>query len=208
MNLHRDQRAFTIIELMIATVVFSVILLMATYGLLQVGRMFYKGVTISRTQEAARTLMEEITQSIQFSGEQIVEPQNTGSLTLDRFCIGSRRYSFMRGRQITSAINSARAIVVDEGLSSCGAAQDISNLTSLTPTSRELLQPGMRLSELTITPLNNGLYEVYVRVVNGDDDLLNNPALADANCLNIRQGSQFCAVSEFRTTVLKRINVE
>ncbi len=53
---------FTIIELLIATTIFSVVLLLAASGLLYIGRLYYKGLTSSATQEAARNIMQELTQ--------------------------------------------------------------------------------------------------------------------------------------------------
>lgn len=210
----KKQNGFTILELMIATAIFSVILLIATYGLLQVGRMFYKGITVSRTQETARALMEEISQNIQFSGEQIVLPANNPPGNLDKFCIGSRRYSFIRGHMMSNNPTAGQyknAIVVDQGVANCTTAspQDISVVSpTLTSSSKELLQPGMRLSEMTITDRTNGLYEIRIKVITGDDGLLDNPNASNANCKLVRLGSQFCAVSELTTTVLKRVNVD
>lgn len=214
MTISKRQNGFTILELMIATAVFSVILLIATFGLLQVGRMFYKGITVSRTQEAARALMEEISQNIQFSGEQIVLPANNPPGNLDKFCIGSRRYSFIKGYMMSNNPTAGQfkdAIVVDQGVANCTTAppQDISVVAPvLTNSSKELLQPGMRLSEMTITDRSGGLYEIHIKIINGEDDLLNNPNANNASCKLVRAGSQFCAVSELTTTVLKRVNID
>ena len=71
----------------------------------------------------------------------------------------------------------------------------------------------MRLAKLTVTPeSNNNLYDITVRIVYGDDDLVQSPAHPgtpnasdpNMNCLAAR-GSQFCAVSELSTTVEKRL---
>jgi hypothetical protein len=45
---------------------------------------------------------------------------------------------------------------------------------------------------------------VQVRVIYGDDDLLSNPTAANANCKS-QAGSQFCAVSDLTTVVVKRV---
>lgn len=213
MKVRNSQQGFTILELMIATLVFSVILLIATFSLLQVGRMFYKGVTLSRTQGVARSVMAEIAQNIQFSGGQISAPAYSTPGVKDKICIGNRRYSFVKGRQMSETPTAGQvrhALVVDEPTTNCfsAAAQDVDLPNPvLSNTSIELLQPGMRLSNLHVADKGNGLWEITLRIVSGENDLLENQDSEDANCRNLRLGSQFCAAVELKTTVLKRINL-
>lgn len=65
----RNSEGFTLVELMIATSIFSVILLLLTFGLLGIGQNYYKGRNSVRTQDTARRIMDEISQAIQFSAE-------------------------------------------------------------------------------------------------------------------------------------------
>ena len=202
-----SQHGFTLVELMIATAVFSVILLLCTSGLIQIGRFYYKGITQSRTQEVARLVIDDISRSIQFGGGTFTPPvtASPGTGTLDRFCIGNKRYSFLIRRQISDSPtgNQRRnALVVDES-ASC-TAQDLNPYTpSLSAGSRELLSPGMRLAKLEIAnPPGTNLYTITVRIISGDDDLLE-PSLE--NCTNARAGGQFCAVSELSTVIKKRV---
>jgi prepilin-type N-terminal cleavage/methylation domain-containing protein len=73
----KSQAGFTIVELMIATLVFAVVLILITVGVLTFTRSFFKGINQSRTQNAARTVIETISQGIQFSGGEV-----NGSLTV------------------------------------------------------------------------------------------------------------------------------
>lgn len=70
----RIQRGFTIIELMISTVVFSLVLLAASAAIIQIGKKYYKGITNARTQEVARSTVDEIAQSLQFTNQSIKVP--------------------------------------------------------------------------------------------------------------------------------------
>lgn len=65
-HLRDNQRGFTLLELMIATTIFSSILLLLTFGLINIGKSYYKGRNTARTQELARRVMDEISQSIRF----------------------------------------------------------------------------------------------------------------------------------------------
>ncbi len=112
----KNNRGFTIIELMFSTVTFSVVLLLCLTGVIQIGRMYYKGLTTSQTQQAARSLLDELTQSIQLSGNNIERPRNLAggfapvgpAITaaasptagaVGFFCIGTTRYTYALDRQ-------------------------------------------------------------------------------------------------------------
>ena len=60
-------KGFTIVELLIATAVFSFILLVVTTGIIRLGNMYYKGVISSRTQESIRNIVSETSSAIQFA---------------------------------------------------------------------------------------------------------------------------------------------
>lgn len=205
-----NSKGFTIIELMIATMVFSVILLIASFALIQIGKVYYKGVTISRTQEVARTIVEEITQSIQFSGGQLNESLNSTGGNVNGFCVGSRRYSYLLGVKLDEAPN--RHVLVADNFS-CGAGTTtltLSNSVAVNASvdAREFLPGDMRLSNMEVkkVPGTSDLYSVHVRVVAGDSDLLDFPNGTNAGCKGNSAGRQFCAVADITTVIHKRLN--
>ncbi len=211
MNVRRSA-GFTIIELLIATLVFSMVLLLIADGVLQFNHAYYSGITQTQTQNTARSILEQISQDIQFSGSQITSPiANGGTDPEHGFCIGSDRYSFRPGWElVNSRPNVAQhqtlhALIKDSpGLCSGMKAQDFTK--PLASGSTELLSQYMRISKLSVSavPHTSGLYNVDVRVVYGDDDLLMNPTKSNATC-RVGSGSQFCAVSELSTVVQQRI---
>ncbi|HTE22447.1 MAG TPA: type II secretion system protein [Candidatus Limnocylindria bacterium] len=203
-----QQRGFTIIELMIATSVFAVVLLLCSYGLLEIGRTYYKGATITRTQETARIVIDEVAEAIQFNGGEVVANTAAGW-----HCIGTKRYSFVLNRQLTETNH---ALVSDAPPASCTTGTGAQNINGgLLSGSRELMNVRTRLSRFDIVPLAgaDGLYRITVRVVSGDDDVLEDRngsgtiTAADnpIECKNERTGSQFCAASELTTVVQKRV---
>jgi prepilin-type N-terminal cleavage/methylation domain-containing protein len=218
---------FTIVELMIASTVFSVILILISVGLISVGRVFFKGVTLTNTQEVTGVITEDIVSSIQLSGEKVTFPikQNVDGITKG-FCIGTRRYSYLEGKQLSDssslATDQAKHVFMVDRVPSCNETTEAQSLSpSSSPEGKELLSPKMRLGGLKIEPKGNGLYSVTVRVVYGDGDLLcnNNPVTgSDCNApappaslefgyISCRDsiGSQFCGVSELTTSAYKRI---
>lgn len=216
-------KGFTVIELMIATSVFAVILLVITVGIVEFNKEYYKGVISSSTQNATRQVVDQVSQAVQYNGGYIT-PLTAGNPMVKAFCVGStKRFSMVLHHQIVSSSDHA---LVAENVPNCAAtaAQDISTSSlSTTTQAQELLGKGMRLVKFTINGASGSdLYTVTVRVAYGDDDLLCSPSLDDCNSpstaaaisaessrddltCRIGVGSQFCAVSELSTTVAKRI---
>jgi len=202
----RDLRGFTIIELMIATVVFSVILLLVTYGILQIGRAYTKGLTVTKTQNTARTVMDAITQDIQFYKSGSVDGGFNGGSGTYVICVGNNRYTALLGQMLDDTA-SVPALLFDANLvggCSTGNPQTWPKQVGTDPV--ELLTANMRVAAIDIAQLGTSdLYKAHVRVVYGEDSALNNPTALDASC----QGgdiNQFCAVSDLTTTIHKRVN--
>lgn len=206
-----EQKGFTIIELLIATTVFATVLLAITYGLLQIGRTYYKGITSTKTQQAARNIMDDISRTIQFSKGTI----NTANMTtisggIGRFCIGDRRYTYQLDRQLVDTnptSDQATHILVADKNSGCTANRNMA--TAVTGTDRELMEPLMRLGKLNVQPVNaaNSLWKIDVTVISGERDLLRDSdgdGIMDG-CANVLSGTQFCAVSALSTIVQQRL---
>lgn len=191
--LKKSQKGFTIVELMIATLVFSTVLLVVTVGIIQITRVYYKGLNEAATQDTVRSIADTISQSIQFGGGDVVIPPGKPF-----FCVGNTQYSYKLGQQLTDGAG-------NYGLVS-GTVPGCSGGSAELTTGREMLEPKMRLSELTVKQDANepDLYKITVRVAFGDDDLLNNATGPNPSCKSTA-GSQFCSVSELTTTVVKRI---
>ena len=211
-------RGFTIIELMIATMIFSVVLLLVTSGILQVARVYYKGLTEANTQTTARGIIDNISQSIQFSGGPVSETVGTSPGTDYAFCINNNQFTYRLGRQVrnnpTASDQTWHAIVVRTITGSCSttAAQVLSSQT--VTGGRDLMGQDMRLANLVVDDIGSNRFRITVRVVYGDSELLFSPSApgdttgygrADAVCRPERASTQFCAVSELSTVVVKRV---
>ena len=206
---------FTVLELLIATIVFSVVLLLVTAGILQIARVYYKGVTEANTQNAARNIIDTISQAIQFSGGDVTTtPASPTAGTDYAFCVGNEQFTFRLGWQVenthTPSVHRTWHALVQNSMSGggsdCSSATGAQNLSNQAVNGRDLMGQHMRLSDLQVTNLGGGnVYRVKVKVVYGDDDLLDNPTAPNAVCKGVRAGSQFCSVSELSTIVVKRV---
>lgn len=132
-----DRAGFTIVELMIATVVFSLVMLICLTGMVQVSRAYYKGITHSRTQEAARNLMHEITEIIKLSGSTIVvldtiqpgpeipkEPMDLTEEGAGAFCAGNRVYVYVLDRKAVDDPDPNQKEIRNPFVSTDGACSD------------------------------------------------------------------------------------
>ena len=214
----RSRAGFTIVELMIATLIFSLVVILITVGVLSFTRAYYKGVNQSVTQNTTRLIIEDIAQAIQFSGGDI-QPVLTPTNNSEGMCIGGNvRYSFVRHKQLmdTTALgpNQTRHVLMRDKGASCagGAALDVENNSQTSAcinggNCTELLDPRMRLAKLSVDPVagTTDMFRVTIRVVYGDDDLLVNPTGDNAHCDVGLKGTEYCAQSELTTIIKKRI---
>ncbi|HEY8999430.1 MAG TPA: prepilin-type N-terminal cleavage/methylation domain-containing protein [Candidatus Saccharimonadales bacterium] len=213
LSIKRSAAGFTIVELMIATAVFSVVLLLATSGLLQITRTYYKGVTEANTQNTARTIIGTVAQAIQFDGGTVQPTNGSNPRTTYDFCVGNTRFRYYLGSELMTSPTSVQTYhaLLQDSAAGCTSGADGSSINSssvscTTATNcSELVSPNMRLSQFSVTSLGSNLYQIKVTVVYGDDDLLDSPTSTSPNCLGVEAGTQFCAVSKISTTVLKRV---
>jgi prepilin-type N-terminal cleavage/methylation domain-containing protein len=207
MSRHHTQQGFTIIELMVATAIFAVVLLICTFGLLNVGRMYYRGVTTSRTQETARVILDDIAEAIKFNGGNVVYTDNVANGWM---CVGDKRYTWQLNTVV--ADTTSHALVADIPASGCTGPQPLGG--ALAAGSVELLGNRMRLVRLNVQALPSGAYKITVRILTGDNglvqDVLTHSGLPGSDtrmdsCLGERNATPYCAMSELTTIVSKRV---
>jgi len=222
-----SQRGFTIVELMMATLVFSVIMLVAAGAVVRFTSNFQRAVAATNTQNAARSVIDSISQTIQFNGGDKPTKLTAGGKT--GWCVGYTRYSYVKGKQLTDVDNATStryALMQDSTGTGCyGEAQTLSGGT---PAGQELLGEHMRVIKFDINENDaaTGVWDVTIKVVYGEDEVLCSPSvpnscdtsmpseiflkdyqitsLDDLQCKG-GKGTQFCAVSEIKTTIQRRV---
>lgn len=202
---------FTIVELMIATAVFSFVLLVTSAGVIAIGRNYYKTLTSNRVQTTARSAMDDVSRSLQFSQADSVSavltnPDGTPAAVKAR-CFGPDRYTYVINQPV---INGNHALYRDRrpSLSSCTPGNFTGGV--------ELLGPNMRLLQFDVSTANP--FQISIGLAYGDNDLLstyNNhgaplggdvtDAEAAGTSCKIVAGNQFCAVSKLESSVTSRV---
>lgn len=223
------QRGFTIVELMIATLVFSVILVLITTGVIHFTNSYYRGINSSTTQNTTRTIIDTVSQAIQFGGGQFDLSASGGTVTT--YCVKNYQFDFVIGKQVVTsspgATRTYNALYKSSPPVAGGGGCTARALSGITG-GAELLGQHMRLTKFAIVPLANSLFAIDVGVAYGDDDLLCDATIAPSSpygcgpnaasftaasqiaaagriACKSQTGSQFCAVSELSTTVQSRV---
>jgi prepilin-type N-terminal cleavage/methylation domain-containing protein len=191
-RLAHQQSGFTIVELMIATMVFSTVLLLCAVGLISVGRMYQKGNTSRATQEVSRNIMDQITNDFELSGGQYIRLANSGNV--QGFCIGNNMYSYE-----DYAVGAFRVNQV----AGCGSAVTEPSLSL----GKEMLGPNMQIGDLDITPEAGDpapAINIRLNIVAGDLDLLRDARTPQVRCKG-GPGQEYCASSVLETYATRRL---
>ena len=226
----QSQQGFTIIELLIATSVLTLILMLATVMITNIGNLYYKGITLSQTQDTVRSVVDQLTQDLQLAdglpsvpdpvvpGNPNINTSLVAGQTLYATCIGTTRYSYVLDKQI---VTSLPHVLWRDSIGSGSICSPVDLSSTTTPNSAispgtngaELMGTKSRLTSLVITTSSASLYTVKVSIAYGEDDLL---AGADTSNLlggtdyNVAcagsTGNQFCATDRLTTSVIQRVN--
>lgn len=198
-----QEQGFTIIELMIALSIISVILVISTVVLINLGLLYTKGNNQANTQNTARNIVNELASQLELGSADPIIGANV-------ICMGSQRYSFATNVELSSS-NTGHALWRDTMKSSatCAAVTDMTNpgtdLLAIPGSGAELLSPQMELTDFSITQpaTPNGTYIIKVTVAYGDPTL-HTTANGKTNCTGDK-GTQYCAVSSLTQVVARRV---
>lgn len=205
-----NNKGFTIIELLIATTVFSVVLLLATETIIYVSKTYVKGQVEAQTQQTAQNILSTISQDIQYNRRSTVNISISNMKSYYYFCIGSHVYVYTLNHSLSSSFPTGLLVSPDP---QCTPPTKIINSGAGGQT-KQLLSAHERLGQLNIVQQkNNNTFVISVRVAYGNSPYLTKlPSSTSSNyqyTCNHPGGvvlGNFCAVSSLTTTVIPRIN--
>jgi prepilin-type N-terminal cleavage/methylation domain-containing protein len=199
---NHSQAGFTIIELLVATAVLSIILLLVTTMMISIGNLYYKGVNQSRVQDSVRNITDEVSQQLELSGSKPAVVSGTyvtpTSVPINVYCIGSTRYSYVQDVEMGTERNGSIPVYHDilwRDVPAAGCNPNIgadltdpnlsqSEASAHNTAAAELLPPNSRLTNFcigTIDAVTGGCdyatstatsYTVTIGIAYGSDDLL------------------------------------
>lgn len=225
----KSNDGFTIIELMIATAVLSMVLVLVTVLMINIGNLYYKGISQSQVQDDVRSISDDITQQLKTLGtsEQLASGSaSVSGLSEQSYCIGTVRYSFVLGRMVGTGTDidgthqvphalwrdtntSGGCTPLDLTQSDPTAAANVTQPGSSAPGSgTDMISGNYRLTALSITPFNpitnTSPFTVSIGVAYGNIDLLNGAVGLGVSCKG-GTGDKFCSTANLTTTVQQRL---
>lgn len=223
----KSSDGFTIIELMIATAVLSVVLVMITVIMLNIGHLYYKGINQARIQDNTRAVSDDIAQHLKL-GDNFF---HVGGSAVGAYCLGDMRYTYVLYRQISDSpdpTQSEHVLWRDKNPTPGSCPTTLVDMTAQTPTANgtELISPNSRLTAFSINA--STAYNISVGEAYGDNDLIcDNASVGDCAYQGVSNhmlqiisgniapsgeihckgstGDQFCATSSLNTTVVRRL---
>jgi type II secretory pathway pseudopilin PulG len=224
----KKEGGFTIAEVSIATSIFAIVLMVGLTIFFAIGKLFYKGVTISQTQEIAQSILQDINGNFQnaTSPPTLVSDPSQYSYV----CIGKTRYTFNLGYKIDlnngpAPSHAAPSAGGNFGLlkdtlpsnSSCGApCNDLGALGACAPPNyrfnnpTELLGQNMRVDKFDISAgTAPNIYNISLMLATGDDDVFDYSTpgnFSTATCKNESRTQEFCSVISVNTSVYQGLN--
>ena len=224
-----NPKGFTIIELLVATSIFSAILLVLTQVVIRLSGTYYHGVIQNQTLNVAKNITNNIVQQIQFTGGDIIFPGNptypfTSSISDDAvqsyesyLCIGNNQYVYQLGGRFDN-ISSQGSLAMSYNPQCSNGGPSIrdnewdfrvKNLAKNISSNYyvNLIPQGMRLVKFDIAHQFGNLYKVDVMVASGPDGAAPDGPGFNNTSFNPRcyPNSPYCATIELVTYVEKTV---
>lgn len=198
------QAGFTIIELLIATTILSVILLLVAGVLTGIGGLYYKGLNLSRTQQNSRVIIDDISQQLQYT-DSLPNPGTSSPYGYPEqyICIGTIRYVYVLNKQIGDGANQFAHVLIRETGKNCSDPLPDLRVATLTANQSEMIAANSRLYMLNVNALATP-YTIEVGTAYGEDDALM-PDGSRCKGSGAGGGDQYCATSHLTTRALKRV---
>ncbi len=218
-RLHRKQSGFTLIELLVAMTMMSFVILIALVVFIQINGMYYKGLSTTKAQEAARAISEDIVKEIQATGGATQFPTITTTTGESRkvLCTNSAVY-LMRENQLAANDNTGNRHIFAKfriaGSVSC--PQNDAAFTALLNSSSDSYD--FLSGNFSVHGFNFASNELYLTIAYAN--IVNNPTILESvqdfsrgvaiqtkRCAGgFTAGNQYCATASLRTAVYARTN--
>jgi prepilin-type N-terminal cleavage/methylation domain-containing protein len=178
------QNGFTIIELMIATTILSVILLLVTAIMINIGSLYNKAINQIKVQDNVRNIADEVSQHLQLSATVPQQGIDTSNPDINVYCIGDIRYSYVKNTRIGDILGGrtySHVLWRDTPSGGCNKTQGADLTDPTLSMGSELIAPYSRLTAFCIgSPDATGNcvfatsspYPLSVGVAYGDNSLL------------------------------------
>lgn len=205
-----NKKGFTVVELMISITVFTVAILLVTSAVIYIGKQYQKGVSQAQLQDAARTIHQNITDAIKFSGADatnITIKSSSLSSEFNYYCIGNAQYF------VPKAVNNG---ITDKNSYNLAPFNLYYKLNSASCKDYKLIDLDKLLpdnAKVTLFSIIdvNGVWEIKTNFIIADEDLAEIPSSGSLDqgvvkCKTNVAGREFCAQTNITSYASKRTN--
>jgi prepilin-type N-terminal cleavage/methylation domain-containing protein len=203
---HTDQKGFTIVELMLSTVIFSIVMLMVIFAMMHIGRTYTRSLVSARMQQQVDEMIYEISQDVKFEGGTLVHYKPIGDGSVGVLCVGLKRYTYLLNEQRNDL--QPHVMLYDQN-DDCGLiAPAGANLSTLNQSAKDLVQSRTRLYKFEVSKLPSiadDSWRIDVGLAYGDDDQFNYDGSGRPICKS-EVGSQNCKTAESTLLVTRRVD--
>lgn len=199
----KHQQGFTLIELMIALAFVAFILIFSTTAVIQVMQTYNKGLAIKQINQAGRTTMEDMTRYLRTADPGVVDVSLVSSQR--RACFGGVSYVWNLSNTPSGSANRYSdgtsltfARVADDSKAMCtqtsGAYPNVPKAQAT-----DILQSNVWVMSVSMSDpsVDAPLMDLTVNLA-----VANDPAISSGQCAQGGSAGQFCATSNFTTTVM------
>ncbi len=97
-----NRKGFTLIELMLAMAFLSVLLLAIALTVIQIGKIYNRGITLTEVDQAARSISDELTRGVSSSQAFTLSTNYVTTSAGGRLCLGQYSYIWNYGKALQS----------------------------------------------------------------------------------------------------------
>jgi len=202
----KQQQGFTLIELMIALAFVAFILIFSTTAVIQVMQTYNKGLAIKQINQAGRTTMEDMSRYLRTADPNAVNVNHVTSK--GRACFGGISYVWNLSNASGSGVNKYAG--TDTTPITFVRVEDESGRLCI-PTAPNTYPDVIKADATPILQSNVWVMSVAMSDPSVDSPLMdltinlavaNDPAISSGQCTQGGSVGQFCATSNFTTTVM------
>jgi len=219
----KNSQGFTIIELMIATAVFSLALLILAVALISINHQYFKGISEGNAQTASSNILSDVTSAVQFSNGNFIPAPSTSSKP-GYYCIGNTEFYYT-----LYSIDKPGPVQTNPFLEINKCLQGAPTQINCKKTCSGLLGDNMQLLGFSISqPYSNvKLFEIKINIgFASNDKLFCSLVGSNSNCQHFKNSTQlannieshkqvfcvpndpveFCSIQNLSTYVSSRYN--
>ena len=193
-NMQTNKRGFTIVELMIASVVFATVSLLTVTVVIGISRQYQTATYSNQLNDAKRSIHQDLRNAIAYQKATDLSVIDNGD-GISRLCVGDVIYYW---KQHSGTLATENYGLYKKTLNAACKDMDTANGVNLLP------KNGF-VNTFTVTKGANNDYTVVTDFAVGTADMFTDTSPKFTQCLPTQKGGDFCSVLNYTSIVTSRM---